>query len=289
MRISEILTTAAQRLSAAGREAPRRDARRLLSGVSGLSAQRLVAHGEDVVSEDVSAAFDTVVERHLAGEPMSRIFGTRDFWTGEYMISPAVLDPRPETETLVRAALEIFGTSPPERLIDLGTGSGCVLISLLGEWPMAEGVGVDLSPAALNVARHNAGRLHVTERATFVPADMTEAGLSAEVGKAALVVSNPPYVAREDMAGLPQEVQNYDPPMALDGGHAGMEVITRMLPGVRNMLKPEGVFLMECGAGQAEEVQSAGKKAGLVFRRTVEDFSGHLRVLVFSRHREKKD
>ena len=203
---------------------------------------------------------------------MAQILGEREFWGRAFRVTPDVLDPRPETETLVEAAL---GGPPAGRLLDLGTGSGCLLVTLLAEWPEATGVGVDVSPAALAVARENAERHGVEERATFHRGDWC-AGLE---GRFDLIVSNPPYIADDELAQLAPEVREHEPRLALAGGPDGLDAYRRLAPELPRLLSPGGRVLLEVGAGQAAAVVTILDEAGLAVGGIRCDLGGHGRVV----------
>mgnify|MGYP003353039385 CR=1 FL=1 len=199
------------------------------------------------------------------------------FRSMEFALSPETLDPRPDTETLVEAVLAAFrDASPPRRILDLGTGSGCILCALLREWPGTMGVGVDRSAGAAEAARRNARDLGFGDRAAFVCGDWT----SALAGPFDVVVSNPPYVASADIAVLEPEVSRFDPAAALDGGGDGLAVYRVLAPALRALLAPGGVVAFEVGQGQAKEVGELLAEAGLEFIAVRADLSGIERVVL---------
>jgi release factor glutamine methyltransferase len=254
---------AARLLRQAGIETPELDARLLLCHAAGLSHEAYVAGLEDGLEPHAAARFGAYVERRLAGEPVSRIIGVREFYGRTFRIDASTLDPRPDTETLVEAALALVDREGlcerPLKLLDLGTGSGCILITLLAELPQASGVGVDVSLPALQAARKNAHALGVGTRASFVASDWLE----AVEGSFDLVVANPPYLSAADMSGLALEVRDHDPGPALDGGPDGLSAYRRIAPGLRKALRPGGFALFEIGHTQAEAVSGFLVGAGL--------------------------
>ena len=246
---------------------PRREARKLwqaafpLRDVDGKAA---MAHGQE-------ADFLRLIDRRAVREPMSHLLGYRDFWEHRFEVTGDVLDPRPETETLVAAALEV----PFTRVLDLGTGSGCILLSLLAARPDAAGLGIDVSEAALSVARRNRARLELETRAEFTVSDW----FAAVDGAFDLIVSNPPYIAAAEMDGLEPEL-SYEPRMALtdegDGGSAYREVTA----GAPAHLTQGGWLMVEVGAGQADDVASLFSSAGFVNLMTRPDMDGRPRVIL---------
>ena len=217
------------------------------------------------------ATFAAWTLRRAAREPVSRILGRRAFWRHDFAVTRDVLDPRPETETLVEAAL----AAPFGRLLDLGTGSGCILVSLLAERPAATGVGTDASVAALAVAARNAAAAGVAGRAAFRRADW----LDGVEGPFDLIVSNPPYVAEAEMAGLAPEVRDWEPRGALTPGGDGLDAYRAIALGARARMTPGGRLMAEVGAGQAGAVSALWAQAGLVRIRALRDLDGRERVV----------
>ncbi len=275
MKVADAICDATKRLRAAGVDAPRRDARLLLADAMGVGHPALLDVGSHL-SVTESARFVDKLVRREAREPVARIRGAREFWGLEFALSEATLDPRPDTETLVEAALAAFADAPPRRILDLGTGSGCILCSLLHEWPGAIGVGVDISEAAVMTARRNALNLGLAERAEFVVGDWDDA-----VGdRYDLVVSNPPYVRSSDIAVLAPEVAAFDPRLALDGGADGLDAYRRITPLLPRLLARGGVAVLEVGLSQAEEVGHLCARSGLDPVTVRTDLSGIPRALV---------
>lgn len=255
---------AARALRDGGIETPSLDARLLLCHATGLSHEAMIAHGRDPLLPEAAARLAGYLTRRLEGEPVSRIKGFREFYGREFRIDPHTLDPRPDTETLIGAALEIAAaeglTERPLRVLDLGTGSGCILVTLLAELPMAEGTGTDMSSGALRLAAENAARLGVAGRANFLAADWFE-GLT---GRFDLIVSNPPYIASGEIPGLAREVAGHDPMRALDGGPDGLGAYRRIAARAGDFLNPGGHLLVEIGPSQAQAVLELFRAAGLI-------------------------
>jgi release factor glutamine methyltransferase len=253
---------AVRMLRQAGIETPELDARLLLCHAASLSHEDYVAGFEHALPPDAAARFGAFIERRLAGEPVSRILGIREFYGRPFRINASTLDPRPDTETLIEAALALVDgegrRETPLNILDLGTGSGCILITLLAELPQASGVGVDLSLPALSLAQANAHTLGVGDRATFFISDWLE----AVGGTFDLVVANPPYLSGADMAALATEVRDHDPRGALDGGPDGLSAYRRIVPHLRKVLRQGGITLFEIGPGQADAVLRLLAEAG---------------------------
>lgn len=249
--IGEAVNALAARFADADLDTPRLDARILVAHALETDATKLFVNSADPVPDAKAATLESFASRRLAHEPVSRILGTREFWGLDFELGPATLDPRPDTETLVEAALRLGATNKPARILDLGTGTGCILLSILSEWPQAQGIGVDLAEEALVVARRNAQRLGLQDRAVFQRGDWC-AGLT---GPFDLIVSNPPYITDAEMAALAPEVADHDPALALRGGGDGLDAYRAIIPGARALLRPGGTMLFEVGFAQAESVE----------------------------------
>ena len=253
------IRAAAARLAAAGIDGALREARIL----------EREANGD-------AAVFERWIARRATREPICYIIGVREFWSMDFEVSPAVLIPRPDSETLVEEALRIFKARPPARIIDLGTGSGALIVALLTEWKNAQGVAIDISPDALAVAKRNAGRNGVADRLTFLQADLA----GPFEGRFDLVVSNPPYIADAVVASLDDDVRLFEPHLALKGGADGLDLIRRLGAAMPAMLAPGGTALVEIGYDQGESAAQTLQKQGLSVTRIVKDLGGNDRVVV---------
>ncbi len=260
-------------------EAPEIDARVLIGHVLGLDHGGLVAAADRVLDPPERERIGAVAARRLGREPVARIVGRREFWSLPVDVTPAVLVPRPETETLVEAALGLVGAGDPRDrsllLADIGTGSGALLFALLSELPRARGIGTDRSVAALEVAAANAVRLGLGGRAAFVAGNLG----APLAGGFDLVVSNPPYVASGDIPTLDPEVRDHDPAVALDGGPDGLDAYRGLARDVSRLLLPGGHLLVELGAGMAPAVSAVFLSAGLLVASVSSDLDGTPRVL----------
>jgi release factor glutamine methyltransferase len=277
-----LISAAARRLAVAGVEAAPREARLLLAQAMACSAQRLFNAPETPVPREAQARFEDLLCRRAAGEPLSRIAGKREFWSLEFALSPATLDPRPDSETLIEGVLRrLSGRSRALRILDLGTGSGCLLLALLSEYPSAWGLGIDRSIEAAATAARNAARLGLSERASFLTGDWAAAlGLSGG-GGFDLIVSNPPYIASEEIEALDPSVRIYDPRAALDGGPDGLDCYRTLLPQAAALLKPGGLLALEIGMSQARAVRRlASGLAGLGAFETLADLAGRDRCVL---------
>ncbi|MDP9195671.1 MAG: peptide chain release factor N(5)-glutamine methyltransferase [Pseudomonadota bacterium] len=271
----DLLRLAAESLKQAGIDTPVLDARLLLQHSLGCSREDLL--GDLSVTEQQQTDFEVLLRRRLAREPVSRITGRRGFWTHEFRLSPDTLDPRPDSETLVETALDFFPDRPaPLRILDLGTGTGCLLLSILSEYPHASGLGVDLAPGAVETASANARDLGLEGRAVFREGSWAE-GIEEAFD---LVISNPPYIPAGDIAGLEPEVRDHDPRLALAGGADGLEAYRTIARDLPRLLKPQGYVLLEVGAWQADDISALLGAAGLAVLPHRRDLAGIDRVVV---------
>lgn len=278
---AQTLRAAAVRLSEAGCETARLDARLLLERASGLTQADLVARPDVPLGQTVLARFAAMVARREAGEPVSRILGEREFYGRTFVVTPDVLDPRPDTETLVDAALKLAGAASDLRILDIGTGSGAIIVTLLAELPAATGVATDKSTQALDIARRNAHLLGVSNRLDLIETEWA-CGVTGPFG---LIVSNPPYICEVDIAGLAREVREHDPHLALSGGPDGLDAYRALLPQAAGLLAEGGHVIVEFGAGQHGEVVRIAEASGLVLtpQGLVKDMADHVRCAVFTR------
>ncbi len=262
----------------AGLENPLLDARILAAEACGRDPSGLILDRDSAVSVEQAARIANFAARRLAGEPVSRILGRREFWGLSFRITPDTLDPRPETELLVETVLAHVKprnlTHAPLRVLDLGTGSGCILGALLSELPHAQGIGIDRSEAALAVARYNLSRLGLQDRAAFLCGNW----MSATGGVFDVIVCNPPYIAPSEICQLEPEVRVYDPYLALDGGEDGLDAYRAVIPGALAAIREGGLAVFETGDRQSEAVLNLMKLsasgAGFSGLRVLKDLGG---------------
>jgi len=278
--VGEVLDEIAAALTAAGLEEPRRVARRIVVTVLGLSPAEVFAHPQRHLGEEERQRIEAIAQRVAAREPLSRIIGRREFWGLDFVLSPETLDPRPETETIVEAVLaRLTDRQKRYRFLDLGTGSGCLLLALLHEYPNARGIGVDVAYGAAITARHNAARLGFGERARFVVGNWGE----VLAGRFDVVVANPPYIARAELMTLMPEVREHDPHRALDGGADGLDAYRAIAPDLPRLLQPGGFVAAEFGIGQADAITKMIGDRGLAVEAITADVAGIARVIVARR------
>jgi release factor glutamine methyltransferase len=256
----------AAQLRSAQLEEAELDARILLGAALGLDLTGLIAQAARLLAEAETSRLAQYAGRRIAGEPVARILGTREFWGLPFRLSEATLVPRPDTETVVELALEIFRerqASHQIRIADIGTGSGAILLALLHEIPGAFGVGTDLSLTALKTARDNAAALGLADRASFVACSYA----AALRGPFDLIVSNPPYIPSAEIPKLSIEVREHDPHLALDGGNDGYDAYRALIPQAAERLAPGGALIVEAGQGQARNIETLMTAAALVVDR----------------------
>lgn len=266
----------AQALRESGSESADVDARALCAQALGLSQTALIAAADEplLAVQDIGA-LEAALARRLAHEPVARIVGRKEFWSLDFDVGPATLVPRPETETVVATALEGCDRAAPLRIADLGTGSGALALALLSELPNATAVATDIEPQALMTARATARRLGLAGRVVFVACDYAR----ALRGPFDLVVSNPPYIPRRDIAGLEADVRDYDPVRALDGGADGLDAYRAIAASVAPLLCDRGRLIVELGIGQADAVKAIFAAQGLACAALRQDIAGIPRAL----------
>jgi release factor glutamine methyltransferase len=269
----------AEQFRQAGIESAEADARLLISHALGLNRTALLTNGERVLSANEMSAIEALAARRLQREPVSRILGRKEFWSLTLDVSPAVLDPRPDTETIVESALEFIDSTGardrPLRLLDIGTGSGALLLALLSELINASGIATDISPAAIDVARGNAQRLGLASRCSFVVCNIAD----GVAGPFDLIVSNPPYIEHSAIATLDPEVRDHDPMLALDGGPDGLDCYRAIAAQAPRLLAPGGRLIVELGAGQEQAVSALFTKARMCVDTARPDLAGLPRAL----------
>ncbi|WP_417807031.1 peptide chain release factor N(5)-glutamine methyltransferase [Thioclava sp.] len=271
MKAQEALVVATRQLTQAGIAGAAGDARRLLAHALGIAPDRLTLALQDLMPEGAQTRLDAAIAARAAHQPVAQITGKRLFWGAEFRVTRDTLDPRPETEILVQAALE----QPFVSLLDLGTGTGCILISLLKSMPFARATGTDISAAALEVARENADVLGVSKRAGFVTSDW----FASVNGRFDLIVSNPPYIAAAEMAALSPDVRNWEPPGALSPGGDGLDAYRAISRGADARLMAGGRILLEIGPTQGAAVHDLLAAQGFAKIAILRDLDGRDRVV----------
>ncbi|GLR83921.1 peptide chain release factor N(5)-glutamine methyltransferase [Bradyrhizobium iriomotense] len=270
----------AARLRSAAIDEAEIEARLLVGAVLGLDLTGLITQAARRLKATEAAQLERYAQRRLVGEPVARILGSKEFWGLSFQLSDATLVPRPDTETVVELALEIFRESPVSgrapRIVDIGVGSGAILLALLHEIPDAFGVGTDVSLTALGTAKSNAAALGLADRSAFIACYYA----AALAGPIDLIVSNPPYIPSGDIANLSVEVRDYDPRLALDGGNDGFDAYRALIPQAAQLLAPGGALVVEAGQGQARGIETLMAAAALEVERPPKaDLAGVLRAV----------
>lgn len=266
----------------AGSDAPMAEARMILCAALRIDHAALLREAECPIGPDAPPRIADLLARRMKHEPVSRILGHREFWGLDLGIAPAVLDPRPDTETVVEAVIAAMESrrAAPLRILDLGTGSGALLCALLASFPQAFGLGVDVSEGACQVAAKNLAAFGFAQRGNIVCGDWT----TALRGSFDVIVSNPPYIAHDDIAALDPEVRDYDPHLALDGGADGYAAYRALIPALPSLLADRGVVAFELGIGQADHVGDLLRTTRLAVTGTRRDLAGIERAIVACRH-----
>jgi len=281
--IADALATLAGMFSDAGIETPQRDARFLLQGLLGIDGAQLLSGSARMLGGEAADRISDAARRRLACEPVSRILGRREFYGRDFLVTPDVLDPRPDTEAVIELALETIESSglsgQPISIADIGTGSGILIVTLLAELPNARGLATDVSPAALEIACRNAEALGVGDRVRFV----ATSGLDGCGGDFDLVISNPPYISTEEITGLGRDVRDFDPLLALDGGPDGLDVYREIARNISKLKRPSRIVL-EVGATQADAVEAIFAAFGARRLGRREDLGGHTRAVALEIH-----
>ncbi len=278
--LARVVAEAAARLAAAGIESPALEARLLLGHALGCDQATLIRERAAPLAIAIAApGFPALLARRAGHEPLAQLLGRREFWDLSFAVSPATLIPRPDSETLITAALAAWPDRRAVRFVlDLGTGSGCLLLAALHEFPAAFGIGVDLSPDALATAAANATALDLSERTAFLCGDWAR----AVRGGFDLVLCNPPYIETGMIGGLAPEVARFEPQAALDGGADGLDAYRAVIADLAPLLAPGGVAILELGVGQADAVTALAAARGLAVRALAPDLGGIPRALVLA-------
>lgn len=264
-------------LKQAGVESARLDARVMWKHVTGMSDADIIVNPDTVLSPEQQSALSVMIQKRIDGVPVAKIIGIKEFYGRNFTVTTDVLDPRPDSETLIEAVLSYVddATERNWRILDLGTGSGCLILTLLCELPNATGVAVDISEPALAVARDNAARLNVQGRVGFTQSDW----LDNVDGLYDIIVSNPPYIETDTIAHLDKDVRLYDPLSALDGGADGLDPYKILFPQIRHYLNLGGIVAVECGFNQAGHIRRLMENPRFDRIRTYTDFGGHERIV----------
>lgn len=281
--LDDILSGARTELRAKGIETASLDVRLLAQNYFKLSHEEIILSDSKIIENNNQLeSFTAAIKRRVQGEPVSKIIGQKEFYGRMFKTSRDVLDPRPETEILVEQALIKLKEKTSPHILDLGCGSGCIIISLLAECSQATGVAIDISGKALQIARQNAIKHDVINRVSFIQGGWDSANSIAEQNPFDIVVSNPPYIASKVIPDLESEVREFDPILALDGGEDGLEAYKNIFAQLKFLLHPQGCALFEIGYDQADSIKRLAKSTRFEHSDLIMDYSGHPRVFIIS-------
>lgn len=256
-----------------------RAARSILAHILDVSYDHIFFHEDSIILSDrQKEKFDIFYNLYKSGKPLSKIINQKYFWNHDFFVTDDVLDPRQDSETLVESVLSYFDKDANLSILDIGTGSGCLIISLLSEFKNATGVASDISEKAIEIAKINAEKILNGERISFKISDFA----STIDDKFDIIISNPPYIRSDEIESLDDNVKLYDPILALDGGKSGLEAYEKIAINIRNLLKKDSMIFLEIGYDQAKEVRELFEKHGYRYKKTCKDIQNHDRVLVFS-------
>lgn len=279
MQLSQLYSYIIEQLRSAGVDTPDLDARIILEERAGIEWSDIIGKGGEDIAPKYLVEIEVDVQRRISGEPLSRIYGKREFWGLEFELSSETLDPRPDTETLIEAVLSAYkGQKPPQTIIDLGTGTGCILISLLSEWPESTGIGVDKSEKAIETAEQNAENHELSSRVMFQKGDWWQ-GIEQKFD---LIVSNPPYIKNQVIKTLSKEVQNHDPILALDGGNDGLDAYRQIFLQLSHRLNEGGKAFFEIGFDQEDDLMRLAEESRIRVKHVHRDLAGQPRVVEIS-------
>jgi release factor glutamine methyltransferase len=267
---------AERRLATADVDSPGLDARLLIGHALNLDRAEMLSQSERELTINEITIIDQLIVRRCTHEPVARIFGQREFWSLNFGLNEATLDPRPDSETLVEVAVRYLRDMPSPRILDIGTGSGCLLLAILNEVRKATGLGIDIAPRAIDQAQINATKLWLADRVRFQVGNW----LDHITEKFDAIISNPPYIPSGDIASLMPEVRDFDPRRALDGGEDGLDIYRLLLPLCAGLIKPTGFALFEIGQGQAEDVSTIFRDCGFKGLMRYQDLNGIERCIM---------
>ena len=277
--IKQALDIGRNQLRDAAIDNPALDARILLEHTLKLSHEELLLKQEHTISFAEFKDFSTLIERRKKSEPIAYLIHTKEFYGLEFYIDENVLIPRPDSETLIEEALKYFGPKSNIKILDLGVGSGCLLLTLLHHFKNASGVAVDISKKALEVTKHNYKKLKLKNPIEFLDRDWNNLKLDSKFD---LIISNPPYIKNNDIQDLQKDVKNYEPLTALKGGGDGLDCYKKLIPIIKNLLNPKAVAIIECGEGQHKQIAEISKEHGLDVKKYSRDLSEIVRCVTIA-------
>lgn len=276
MNIQTLLNQASKTLKQLSNTSSKLDSEILLSKIIKKNRKYLILNSNEELKKENIKSFDYLVKRRKKGEPIAYLINKKEFWKQNFYINQNVLIPRPDTELLVEETLKLFNVNSKLNMLDIGTGSGCILLSILKERRNFFGTGIDISKKAINVARFNAKMHQLSNRVKFYNSDVDK----FLIGKYDLVVSNPPYIKRQDLKYLEVDVKGFEPKLALDGGKDGFSKITKVISKTSTLLKKNGRFILEIGFGQKKKILSILKQNNFFINKVVKDYGKNDRCVI---------
>jgi len=276
MNIQTLLNQASKTIKQLSNTSSKLDSEILLSKIIKKNRKYLILNSNEELKKENIKSFDYLVKRRKKGEPIAYLINKKEFWKQNFYINQNVLIPRPDTETLVEETLKLFNVNSKLNMLDIGTGSGCILLSILKERRNFFGTGIDISKKAINVARFNAKMHQLSNRVKFYNSDVDK----FLIGKYDLVVSNPPYIKRQDLKYLEVDVKGFEPKLALDGGKDGFSKITKVISKTSTLLKRNGRFILEIGFGQKKKILSILKQNNFFINKVVKDYGKNDRCVI---------
>jgi len=276
MNIQTILNQASKTLNNSSSASFKLDSEILLSEVIKKSRQYLILNSNEELKKENIKLFNYLLKRRKKGEPIAYLINKKEFWKQNFYINQNVLIPRPDTELLVEETLKLFNVNSKLNILDIGTGSGCILLSILNERKNFYGTGIDISKKAINVARFNAKKLQLSKRAKFYNSDVDK----FLIGKYDLILSNPPYIKQEDLKYLEIDIKGFEPKLALDGGKDGFSKITKVISRTSTLLKRDGKFILEIGFGQKNKILNILKKNNFFINKVLKDYGKNDRCII---------
>ena len=276
MNIQTLLNQASKTLKQLSNTSSKLDSEILLSKIIKKNRQYLILNSNEELKKENIKSFDYLVKRRKKGEPIAYLINKKEFWKQNFYINQNVLIPRPDTELLVEETLKLFNVNSKLNMLDIGTGSGCILLSILKERRNFFGTGIDISKKAINVARFNAKMHQLSNRVKFYNSDVDK----FLIGKYDLIVSNPPYIKRQDLKYLEVDVKGFEPKLALDGGKDGFSKITKVISKTSTLLKRNGRFILEIGFGQKKKILSILKQNNFFINKVVKDYGKNDRCVI---------
>ena len=276
MNIQTLLNQASKTLKQLSNTSSKLDSEILLSKIIKKNRKYLILNSNEELKKENIKSFNYLVKRRKKGEPIAYLINKKEFWKQNFYINQNVLIPRPDTETLVEETLKLFNVNSKLNMLDIGTGSGCILLSILKERRNFFGTGIDISKKAINVARFNAKMHQLSNRVKFYNSDVDK----FLIGKYDLVVSNPPYIKRQDLKYLEVDVKGFEPKLALDGGKDGFSEITKIISKTSMLLKRNGRFVLEIGFGQKKKILSILKQTNFFINKVVKDYGKNDRCVI---------